>query len=100
MEWIPIEREAPKDGQKILVCYEDGTILGTRYNPRSLSTWLAWMPQPKPYTTDTPQTGCNANQCVQRVESVETDTPQTETSTNSEKLQSGVEIKQTDCPWK
>ena len=47
--WIPIEREAPKDGQKILVCYEDGTILGTRYNPRSISTWLAWMPQPKPW---------------------------------------------------
>ena len=49
VEWIPIEREAPKDGQEILVCYDDGTILGTRYNPRSLSTWLAWMPQPKPY---------------------------------------------------
>lgn len=28
------------------------------------------------------------------------DTPQTETSTNAEKLQSGVEVKQTDCPWK
>ena len=28
------------------------------------------------------------------------DTPQMETSTNSEKLQSGVELKQTDCPWK
>ena len=25
---------------------------------------------------------------------------QTETSTNSEKLQSGVELKQMDCPWK
>ena len=28
------------------------------------------------------------------------DTPQTETSTNAEKLQSGVESKQTDCAWK
>lgn len=28
------------------------------------------------------------------------DTPQTETSTNDEKLQSGVELKQTDCAWK
>ena len=28
------------------------------------------------------------------------DEPQTETSTNSEKLQSGVELKQTDCAWK
>ena len=28
------------------------------------------------------------------------DTPQTETSTNSEKLQSRVELKQTDCGWK
>ena len=27
------------------------------------------------------------------------DTPQTETSTNSEKLQSRVELKQTDCGW-
>ena len=31
---------------------------------------------------------------------IEADTPQTETSTNAEKLQSGVESKQTDCPWK
>lgn len=29
----------------------------------------------------------------------ETDTPQTETPTNSEKFQSGVELKQTDCGW-
>ena len=28
------------------------------------------------------------------------DTPQTETSTNGEKLQSEVELKQTDCGWK
>lgn len=35
-----------------------------------------------------------------RCQSVEADAPQTETSTNGEKLQSGVEVKQTDCPWK
>ena len=34
-----------------------------------------------------------------RFEPIE-DEPQTETSTNSEKLQSGVELKQTDCAWK
>lgn len=84
MEWIPIEREAPKDGQKILVCYEDGTILGTRYNPRSISTWLAWMPQPKPYTADTPQTDCD--KCIWNV-------------CNYNKVEWDADTPQTDCPW-
>lgn len=59
---------------------------------------------------DTPQTGCNANQCVQRVESVETDTPQTELK-GSKRLVKGSEQTdeeyintlpwiEKDCPWK
>ena len=53
---------------------------------------------------DTPQTEVIA--CPLQEENAEyfqwlyEDTPQTETSINSEKLQSGVEAKQPDCPWK
>ena len=102
MEWIPIEREAPKDGQKILVCYEDGTILGTRYNPRSISTWLAWMPQPKPYTADTPQKceDCDhwsdtQDGCADRHGCY---TPQTEMPEYAE--WKDAYNKMTDCGWK
>lgn len=54
--------------------------------------------------SDTPQTEVIA--CPLQEESAEyfkwlyEDAPQTETSTNGEKLQSGVEVKQMDCPWK
>lgn len=96
MQWIPCRERLPSKSETYLVTYEWTGRSGTKYkevgfidfhngrwNCHSSETITAWMPLPKPFTADTPQSVENNGDIIVR-SNLEpfrvADTPQTERS--------------------